>query len=127
MYSDMLNVEDAELVASDTASETFDNDWVRSTFSKISEQENTDDEEEEDGDKECVELSLEFGLSRLSSEMSLLADEIGVEFKGMGTTIEHRLRTNGHRNNEPSTNPFVNSWSLSCSTESRAKQLFGAH
>jgi len=36
--------------------------------------------------------------------MSLIGNEIGVDARGIGTIFEQRLRTNGHRNKEPSDN-----------------------
>ncbi len=84
----MLNVEDAELLAVESA-----NVGVRNNFSNVSERENVndaDDEDEEDDDDECE-------LSRLSIEISLFDNEIVVD-----GIFEQRFRTNGHRNDEES-------------------------
>jgi hypothetical protein len=77
----MLNVEVAELVESTRSSV---NVCVRINFSNVSERENVNDDNDDD----------DWELSRLSSEISLLENEIVVDSRECDITFEQRLRTN---------------------------------
>jgi hypothetical protein len=81
MYSDMLKVDDVELVESVNSLRRRGKVSDSRTRSNVSEQENVDDEDDDDDDER----------SRLSIEVSLLVDAVGMA----GRDTEERLRTMG--------------------------------